>query len=276
MLDATKNGIKKIYSILTAVWSVFVGVLFVIQVWRIFAIGKQPFTTANISEKFSQIAIPVYIGLALVIGSLVLSLVLPEPSLQAKTFFLSSSTTLKRLKKRLPKQNETDVESWQAVYTWKVRNVISWSVCSVVGALCLSVAIAYIMGGFAPVAQKGFFAEHRTAEYILRAMPWVCGMLGTGIFAVYFHTFAQNKQIALMKTLIADAVRRGEKAVPALENVKKKNVFAFTQSVWFLPVVRGIVGAVAVTLIIVGICNGGMGAVLSKAITVCTQCIGLG
>ena len=272
MLSTTKNSIKKVCSIVTAVWSVLVGILFIVQAWRIFGIGTHPYTVENISKKFAEIAFFVYAWLALVIADLVLGMLFPAEQEKAKAFFLSNATTLNRLKRRMPQQTEADLQIWQDIYAWKVRNVLSWCVSLVVGALCLSVAIAYVVGGFAPIAQTGFFAEHSSAEFILRSLPWMFGALGAGVFAVYFNAYAQNKQIVLMKTVMANAIKRGEKPKPK----QKQDWFAFTQSAWFLPVVRGVVGAVAITLIIVGICTGGMGAVFSNAITICTQCIGLG
>ncbi|MBO5295059.1 MAG: thioredoxin [Clostridia bacterium] len=41
-------------------------------------------------------------------------------------------------------------------------------------------------------------------------------------------------------------------------------------------IVRLVILAVAVTLIVLGILNGGMRDVLGKAIKICTECIGLG
>ena len=274
MPKTLQNSIKKAVSIITSVWAGLVGILFIVQVWRIFAMGSYAFTVKNISEKFSQIAVFAYIGLALLLVSCILSLAMPNEKEKTMPFALSNSVTLKRLQRRVPKQTETDLETWQSVYTWKVRNVISWCVCLVLGTLCFCVSIAYLVGGFAPVSQKGFFAEHPTAEFILRAMPWVFGTLGTGVFAVYFHAYTQSKRITLLKTLLADAVKRGEK--PVAVTPQKRNEFAFTQSAWFLPVVRGVVGAIAITFMIMGICTGGMGDVFSNAITICTQCIGLG
>lgn len=276
MQENTKNSVKKAFSIVTAIWSVVVGLLFIVQVWRILAGGMHPYTPQNIAEKFSQIAIPAYIGLALIILSLVVSLVFPDPREKVKPFALSESATLARLQRRIPMQTavENEEENVQALYAWKVKNILSWCVCSLLIAICLIVAFAYLLGGFAPVSKQGFFAEHSSAEFIIRSLPWLTGAFGAGVFAVYFNTFTQNKQIALMKTMLANAVKRGEK--PSLNVIPKKNLFAFTQSVWFLPVVRGVVGALAITLIIVGVCTGGMGDVLSNAITICTQCIGLG
>ena len=44
----------------------------------------------------------------------------------------------------------------------------------------------------------------------------------------------------------------------------------------FLWSVRGVIFAVAVVCIVLGIVNGGMHDVLNKAIRICTECIGLG
>ncbi len=275
MLDTRKNGIKKIFSILTSIWSIFVGVLFIVQVWRIFGMGDRPFTGESISNKFIEIAIPTYIWLALVVASLVIALVLPNEPKKITPFALSMRATVGRLQARLPQQTENSMEKTQQIYVWKVRSWVSWSVCAVLGGLCLCVAIAYLVGGFAPVSKQGFFADHTEAEFLLRALPWVFGALGAGIFGCYFHSFTQNKQIVLMKAIIAEEMKLGNTVAPV--NVEgKKEIWAFTNSAWFLPVVRGVVGAVAIVLIVVGICNGGMADVFNKAVRICTQCIGLG
>ena len=275
MQDKAKNVIKLVLSIITAAWSVFTGVLFIIQTWRIFALGAQPFTPENISAKFTEIAIPTFVWLALVLASLVVSLVLPDGKTKPVAFFMSAKSTLNRLQARMPSMENTPTENEKKIISWKVYDCISWCVCAVLGLLCLCVAVAYVVGGFEPIAKQGFFAQHVSAELLLRALPWVFGALGTGVFAVYFHAFTQNKRIALMKTVIAEQIKKGNK-VQAQAQKTKESIFPFTKSVWFLPVVRGVVGALAITLIIVGICNGGMTDVFNKAVRICTQCIGLG
>ena len=47
-------------------------------------------------------------------------------------------------------------------------------------------------------------------------------------------------------------------------------------SKYFLWSVRGVLAAVAVTFIILGVFNQGMRDVLTKAINICMECIGLG
>jgi hypothetical protein len=41
-------------------------------------------------------------------------------------------------------------------------------------------------------------------------------------------------------------------------------------------IIRGSVVAVAVAFVVVGIINGGMNDVFTKAVAICTECIGLG
>ena len=45
---------------------------------------------------------------------------------------------------------------------------------------------------------------------------------------------------------------------------------------YFKPAVRIALGAVAVSFIIAGICNGNMSRILEKAVNICMECIGLG
>ena len=50
----------------------------------------------------------------------------------------------------------------------------------------------------------------------------------------------------------------------------------FLRSNRFLLIVRLAIAAVAVLFIVLGMDNGGMAAVLDKAINICSQCIGIG
>ncbi|MDE6585051.1 MAG: thioredoxin [Clostridia bacterium] len=49
-----------------------------------------------------------------------------------------------------------------------------------------------------------------------------------------------------------------------------------TSSIYFVWGVRGAVAVIAVTFIILGIFNEGMQSVFTKAINICSECIGLG
>ena len=83
-----------------------------------------------------------------------------------------------------------------------------------------------------------------------------------------------------MKELLAERAKRGEKPVqreipPTIwaKLTKKRAFFGSDRSVFIIRLGLAMAGVV---LFVFGILNGGMADVLTKAINICTQCIGLG
>lgn len=100
---------------------------------------------------------------------------------------------------------------------------------------------------------------------VLFALPFLALMLCCGILYVNMRHKLEKKE--------SDAVRlvrsSGDGSNNANAEVKRS---AFPK----LYVVRGVMLAVGVTFVVVGVLNGSASEVLAKAIKICTECIGLG
>ena len=83
-----------------------------------------------------------------------------------------------------------------------------------------------------------------------------------------------------MKKEIAESAKRGEKLVKAETKPtvwdKLTKVFAFFGKEKSIFVIRIVVAVAGLGLFVCGICFEGTAEVLTKAINICTQCIGLG
>lgn len=127
-------------------------------------------------------------------------------------------------------------------------------------ALCLS-ALSLCRDGLARRRETGsstepIFTRERAAAQIGRVMP-LFALWGVGLIA------------ALAAGTPARAARGG--GGPAA-NAPTKGVSATGRRAW----ARAGLCAAALTLIALGILNGGLNDVLVKAINICTECIGLG
>ena len=84
----------------------------------------------------------------------------------------------------------------------------------------------------------------------------------------------------MVKKEIAESAKRGEKLVKADEKKtlwdKIKEKFAFWGKEKSVLVIRVIVAVAGLGLVVGGLCFDGAAEVLTKAINICTQCIGLG
>jgi len=272
MTDKSKKNVKRWFALFLSAWTVLVGVAFIVQVWRIFSFGEKAFTTERIGEYFRQIAVPVYIWLAAVIVGGAFFCIYPAPTAKV-TPYVEMKCTLARLSKRLPVSTD-EMKKYQK------QRFVACIACVVAVVACVAVSLVYMLADVKLSAMGGFLAEHKEAERILRALVWFVAALVLAVGTAYFVDHSYKKEIAIAKAELAENAKKGIKAQASAEKTTLKSIFAkkfaFVHNKWFVLGVRVAIAVTSVVFIITGIFNGGMKAVLYKAITICSQCIGIG
>lgn len=272
MTEKTKNNLRKAIGIFLAVWTVVVGIAFIIQVWRIYSYGSKAYTVERIATHFRQIAVPVYIWLFAVAFAGVFACIFPAPKDKVKPY-VDVKCTLARLNRRLPETTETAKRQQK-------RRAVAYIACMVATTACCVVSLVYMVASVKLSAKSGFLAEHKEAERIIRALVWFVSALALAVGTGYFVENSYKKEITVAKSTIAENAKQGIKTAKTDEKKTLQstiaNKLAFTKSKWFILGVRIAIGVTAVAFIITGVCNGGVRAVLYKAITICSQCIGIG
>ena len=266
--------IRAIYGIWLAAWTVVVAVLFIVQIWALFrATDVDPYSVETVSAHFAKIAVPFWIWITLLVSGGVLSWVFPEEEERPKAF-VSLEKTLTRLKARLPENAGGMVEVKKEN---RVRYVV-WGVCAALCVAAAVVALLYLLDkDYVVKFTTEFFKSHAEAEKLIKIFPWIFAALCVCAGALIYQSYSVKKELALVKQMLADSAKRGEKSV-AKETKRGlwQKALAFFGNVWTKNAVRLVLAVGAVVLVIVGINNGGMRDVLEKAINICTQCIGLG
>ena len=272
MTEKAKNNIRKYFGLFTSIWTGIVAIALIVQVWRIYNFQDKAFTVAKITVRFQEIATLVYIWLVAVVVSGVLAYVFPMP--QGKiTPYVELKRTLARLEKRLPNVSKERAKESK-------KRIIAYWVCGVFACICSVVALVYMLADYEMKATSGFLAHHEEAERILRALVWVIAGLGVSVAVAYFTDGTYEKEIGLAKAEITANAKQGVKYTQTEEKATLggalKKAFSFTENKWFTFGVRVAVLVLALVFVFVGIDNGGMKAVLDKAINICSQCIGIG
>ncbi|MBQ8685352.1 MAG: hypothetical protein IJ514_04185 [Clostridia bacterium] len=269
--------LRRIYAWVLSVWTALVGVLFIVQVWRIFALGNRSFTTANIAQYFSQIAVFVWLWVALAVGGAVLWRVYPKQA-ERPLAVIEPKYTLMKLKRRLPQ-----TEGMSTVRKQGISRIVVWSACAIACIACAVVALVYMLGEYTPRATVGFFAAHEEAERFVRALPWALAALCVWTAAAYFEEYSYKKEIKLVKEQLAENAKRGIKGTASAQAPTLWDKICvklpFLRSKWFLRGVRIFVAVLGIGLVLYDLIfleGGGMADMLEKAIHICTQCIGLG
>ena len=267
MSKKTVKRIHLIYGSLLSLLLVVTGVLLMVSCVNIYNIGPRPFTVENISAAFEKIQLAVYITIGAVILGIVLKIAFPEEKGKTKAV-VDRKSVLTRLSKKL-EGKEIDESFENAVRREKRIRLVARIIAAVVCLRAVSIALIYTLN-----------FDNFTMDYnasVIAACLWVFSTslvaLGACLALVYVEKASYDRQIKTVKAAIVasksvDGAVAEERPLPEDREEKPKVSISL--------VVRLVILAVALVFIVLGILNGGMADVLSKAINICTECIGLG
>ena len=259
MSDNMKKRVRLLYGILTSVMLTVSGVLLMMSCVNVYRIGHRPFTPYNIAAEFAKIAVFVWITVAIVVIGIILALVLPVEKAKLRAT-VDKKVTLAHLSRRI------DTEALPCDVAEKINKEKTLRRVLLISAIVLIVAAAIPAAIFA-FNFNNFTADHDAS--VLRACVLILPLafLGLGIATAY--VLLEAASIDRQLTLVKSAMATGSKAADA-EACEKASRPGLTIGI------RIAVAVIAIVFIVLGIFNGGMADVLSKAINICTECIGLG
>ena len=300
MSKSITRRVKSIYNAAFALYTVAVGVLFIVQVWSIyFSAESAPFSVASISKAFGQIQWFVWAWLLTLAVNIGFEIAFPSQKTKGKS--VDYAAQLKKLKSRLPDEGKVMPNTGSL----RLIRLIVWAAALLAAAVAVALSIYFVVGAYTPSLKAEFFAEHDgAAERLLVSLPGIFGALLLCIGAALCEHFTQAKEVGVIKNFMAQEgkrkkegntaalqdelracgkleeyenacaqaqLRREKQKKNAAKKEEKKN--STGKIVW---IVRGVLACVGIVFVIVGICNGGMADVFEKARNICTQCIGLG
>ena len=277
MTRKKSQSVRIVYGVYLTVWTIAVAVLFIIEIWALFrATDVHPYSVETVSAHFAEIAAPFWVWIAMVIGGGLLAWAFPDEEETPKAF-VSVGKTLARLKGRLPQNAEGMVE----VKRENAMRKVVWAVTIVLCAVSSVAAWKYLMDKeYVVTFMTEFYQSHAEAEKMVKIVPWLFAALCTCAGASLYQSYSLKKELALVKQMVADSARRGEKPAVkeekngVLQKVAKK--LAVLGSERAKNITRLVLCVGGIVLVVIGIYNGGMASILEKAINICTQCIGLG
>lgn len=253
--------IRRIYHILLTIALVAAGLCLIGGgLYVYYSGGEQIYTLEKINRTFGYIAVPVYIAIILVIGSFVLELFLPVE--KKKKPEKNYAMILHKLQQRAQLGQCGDKELTGMILSLrrqrKLFAVLSAAIFAVATAFFL--AYAFTLGDY-PSLTTG---KAVTEAMIRNTLVWAACMLlpfVVGISAAYITRSGMKTEIDLLHH-VALQKKPPKEAVKSYE--LQKNI------------VRGSLIALAVALIVIGAIGEGWYDVLTKAVAICTECVGLG
>lgn len=258
-----KELLQKIHSIYNKILSVVIiiaGVCLMVACVGIYRSGDQPYSREAVAAAFSGIAFPVYLCLFMIILGFIFELLLPSEISKSKTpkAYLHTIKQL-RSKKDLTACSADLAASIEAQQkSRKLHTRILTVILIVSGALFLN----YALNGT-------HFHQSEINNSMIQAMyrliPCLALSFGYAVFTSYHNRKSMEKEIELLKQ-----VSSTNNTAPA------QNSDSANASGKQLQIFRTAFLCVALFLLIYGFISGGTVDVLTKAINICTECIGLG
>lgn len=253
--------IRRIYYILLTAALAVAGLCLIAGALHVYYTGgEQIYTLSKINNTFRHIAIPVYIALALVIGSFVLELFLPTPKKGKPE--KNHAMILHKLQQRANLEACGDKELCKMVLSLRRQRKIL-GILSI--AMLAAASVFFLVFALNSAEYPSLTTGHAVTETMVRnTLVWAACLLVPFILSLY-TTYATRSG---MKTEIELLRHVALRKLPPKEAVKRCALQ--------LNILRGSLIALSVVLIVVGAIGDGWRDVLTKAVAICTECVGLG
>ena len=248
---------RRIYSVCLAALIAVIAFFLILFCVFIFRSGDKPFTREIIGSYLSRLAIPSAICLVGVLLAPVFYAFFPveKEKLRSKR---DVYVTLRRVFARLDEKNDGIIVSERK------KRLVLRVLCVILCALSFVPAAVYLL------TPSNFPGNDTSAEVLtLACAVLACAAVSATVFLTlsFFARKSAERELLRVKELLK-AKNNGTAPSVSDENTAKR----FPA----LTVVRVCVLVLGVTLVVLGLLNGGNRDVLGKAINICYECIGLG
>jgi hypothetical protein len=306
MSRKTRERIHLIYGSVLAALIVAVGVCLALSCLSIYKSGESPFTRESIAAHFDRFEPLVYVMLAGILGGVLLAWLFPRRDLVVskeeddpldviveryrRGHYRSVRDPAAVLKRQLARVDEETLSPARRAAMGRERKLRR-----LIGALAAGSTVLFMLPALLWCVNPAHFsieklnADIKTAALLL--IPCTVMALGICVAAVQLRYASVSRETEILKGAVLEAFNQkykdtvtvGSAAAPTESEQKKRAAQEdhdrkkrITDTPRFLWGVRGVILAVGILFVLLGIFNGGMADVLGKAIRICTECIGLG
>ena len=252
MNEKTKKILRAVYAVLITAALIVAGLCLIVACVGIYRSGDRPFSREAVAAAFGGIAAPVYAALGVILLGFVLSLFCPSAETERKPDMLLPTW------RRLTARAELDDAARRAVAAERRRRLIHRIVTAALLVIGAAVFLVYACN-FEHFHRSEINSSMVKAMWVL--LPSVGVPFLYAVFAAYDTRASLRREVAILKGCPQRPTAREDEDAPDGH---------------LLTVARLAILAVAVIAIVIGLFTDGFADVLTKAVNICTECIGLG
>ena len=253
-MTSGKPGLRRIFQIALSISVVAAGLCLMCACAGIyFSGGAEPYSREAVAAAFSPIAIPVYLCLILVAVGIVWNLISPAPD--ARVPALKQHTVLLRRAAARADLEACDAALREQILAERSQRKARSQACAALLIICAANFLSYAL-------DSTHFHSSDINGSMIRAMMRLIPCLAVSIAMCVYTVYARQKSMAAETELLKQCPKKAAAAEPEKT--------ASCGRVKYVLLVAGI------ALLAFGFFTGGTADVLTKAVNICTECIGLG
>ncbi len=210
------------------------------------------FTPEAVAATFAGVRIPVYLCLALVVAGLVLDLFLPCSAARRQPNFLMQLTA-QRSRSDIAGCDEATGAALAALHARRTRRHLA---CALVYVTAAVLFLLYALDG-------SHFHTSQINQSMVAAMPLFTACLAVSFAAAVYSGYRDIADARQELALLKQAPKATASPSPAQSTARR-------------PVAALVIAAIALAALLFGLFTGGTADVLTKAVNICTECVGLG
>lgn len=252
------NKLDKVFLLVTSFQTIILGIVFIIQVLRIYYGNNALFTREICAQYILEILPVIILWVLLIIGSFIYFNI---TNFKYKSVSkISNVTKLSNLERVCPLIDDEEINN--KLLNIKKKNLIAGIITIVITVISSVMGLCYLLNikHFDPTGDLSLQAKNMS----LHLMPWV--IISFGAFIGY--SFYKEFNAGIVCDILREVIKTNGKVIKNKVESKKKNLIMKISQISIL--------CIAIAFIIIGISNGGAEDTLQKAINICTECIGLG
>lgn len=243
--------IHRIYGLGLTVILIIIGALVILSCLDLYGGMRGSYTPEAIASHYQSVSIPIYIGIAGIVGGIILNMFLPLPRQRTKSLITPRETML-RMRQKV---------SGSPVKKEQKLRLLLIIVTSILFIALMIYPVIYLL-------TPGHFSREDPNPYVIKAAIVVFVPTLIGLAICWCCQLLLNASYKRETSINRDALISGHRS----EKVQEvNNKFRFNMRWIQLPLIL-----LAVFFIVIGVMNKGADDVLLKAVAICTECIGIG
>lgn len=250
--------LHRIYGVLLSISIIIAGICLIWGCLTIYFTGERTYSREIVADTFSRIAIPIYICLAFTIIGFIFEFFFPSKPQKQKPCKAYPQMIERLVSKRDFLSCDTAV--LDSIYKERRIRKFRFAIQTLLLFVGSAVFLFYALNG-------DNFHQSEINQSMIHAMwvliPCMAVPFGYAIFAVYSNEKSFRREFEIIKQL------------PVLKNQEEQET-STTATNYKEMVLQFIIFFVGVGILLYGFASGGTIDVLTKAINICTECIGLG